>query len=90
MAGYFKDVISVAAVPHSVEWPDSVSPDFVYAAHFEQEIFRFVQFLSMNSKIFSDCDGLADVHIQSAGKEFLSGSSLEHFRILVHAAREVL
>ena len=90
MAGYFEDVIPVAAVTHRVEWTRSVGPDSVDAADFEQEIFWFVEFLSMNSEMFFDFDGLADVHIQGAGKKFFSGGSLEHFGILVHAAGEVL
>jgi hypothetical protein len=90
MAGYFEDMISMTAVAHRVEGPDSISPYSVYAAHFKEEVFWFVQFSSLNSKVFFDLDGLADVHIQSARKEFLSGSSLEDFGILMHAAREVL
>jgi hypothetical protein len=40
--------------------------------------------------MFFDFDRLADVHIQSARKEFLPGGFLEYFGILVHAAGEVL
>jgi hypothetical protein len=90
MAGDFEDVVAAATIAHSVEGTHSVGPYSAYAADPEENIFWFVQFFCVNSKMFFDFDGLANVYIESAGKEFFSGGALEHSGVLVHAAREVL
>ncbi|MGC2888890.1 MAG: hypothetical protein WB627_07475 [Candidatus Acidiferrum sp.] len=42
MAGNFEDVVAVAAIAQGVEGPDSVGPDSVDAAEFEEEVFWLV------------------------------------------------
>jgi len=89
-AGYFKYVISVATSAHSIERSDSICPNSIYAAYFEQELLWFIYFFSVNPKVFLDWCRFSDVHIQSTWEKMLSRGPFEHFGILGQAAREML
>jgi len=72
-ARYFKYVVSVAALARNeVKWSDSVRPNLIYAAHFEQKVlFWFIYFCASNPKMLSDWNRFANVHIQSTSIETL-------------------
>ena len=91
-AGYFNYVVSVAALAcNEVKRSDSVRPNLIYAAHFEQKVlFWFIYFCASNPKMLSDWNRFADVHIQSTSVEMFPRGSLEDFGIFVHTAREML
>jgi len=91
-ARYFKYVVSVAALARNeVKWSDSVRPNLIYAAHFEQKVlFWFIYFCASNPKMLSDWNRFANVHIQSTSIETLPRASFEDFGILPHTTREML
>ena len=91
-AGYFNYVVAMPALTRGeVKWSNSVRPNLIYAAHFEQKVlFWFIYFCPSNPKVLSDWIWSADVHIQSAWVETLPRSFFEDFWVLRHTTREML
>jgi hypothetical protein len=90
-AGYFKDVVSVAALACAkVVRSNSVRPKSINTTHFKQEVLiRLAYFGSAYSKVLFNWNISADVDIQSTLDEVLAGRSPEDFWEVCHAAFEV-
>jgi len=74
-----------------VKWSNSVRPNLIYAAHFEQKVlFWFIYLRASNPKVLSNGNWSADIHVQSTWVQSLACRPFEYFSASRHALGKML